>query len=156
MRRLIAVLLALTDETKQSIPGGAQFRKKFGRYYELVDPAAYKPSHDAAMLEARFPALKAGQSLWIEKRTAAGEGIDDKRAQTLNKIFADVGYTAQVVSADPMLMAEGNVWRLGDTREVACQGLTAYSFPKELTLVVEADSLADRWAVQNGFVVSIR
>lgn len=148
--------LALTEEARQSMPDGGKFRKQWNSNYELVDPAAYKPSHDAAMLEARFPALKAGQPLWIEKKTAAGEGIDDKRAQTLNKIFAGVGYTAQVVSADPMLMAEGNVWHLGDTREVACQGLTAYSFPKELTLVVEVGSLADRWAVQNGFVVSIR
>lgn len=118
-----------------------------------MDPSDYNAKLDPDFLESRFPALKEGKILWIVRKIAYQEELNEKKQANLEKIFSSVGVTKDAVSANPILMAEGNVWNNVYPYTVVCRQIMGQPFPDSSILLVKEGSLAEQWAVQNGYMV---
>lgn len=145
--------LAMTDEAMQSLALKGPNKKKVESNYVQVDPSDYNAKLDPDFLESRFPALKEGKILWIVRKTAYQEELNEKTQANLEQVFISAGITKDRISANPILAADGNVWSNDYPYTVVCPQIAGQPFPHSSILLVKEGSLAEQWAVQNGYMV---
>lgn len=144
--------LALTDERMQQFlnaPGlSSSTQRRLKDSYQLIEPGTKK----ATALEEAIPALK-DAPLWVERRmTAKGTELSESNQARLAGYFAEAGYTLDDLAIDDAnLAAPRSLYPC----KVVCHQLTPALLPAGCALIVEPDSLAHHWALQNGVSVIV-
>lgn len=142
--------LALTEEAMSSFSSDRKNSRKLQSYYRLFNPQQSKGSSELNYLEELFPALKEGMPLWIEANTLRGDSIPDATKKRMEGVFEALNLTPEKIKNDAILSAYGNVWADEYPYVIQCQQLERVHWPAGKTLLVEDQSLAYYWAIQNG------
>ncbi|MGN0794781.1 MAG: DUF5696 domain-containing protein [Aristaeellaceae bacterium] len=74
--------------------------------YKEYNPRKYGKNDDVATLEATYPALKEGVSVWVERSIVNGKTLSDANATKLENAFAAAGYTAEDYELDQATMVQ--------------------------------------------------
>ena len=139
--------LVLIDERMQHFLSKMEENHVIRSSYILYTPGTAQ----AIKLESKYPTLK-DTPLWIGRySTKDGKPIMKDHARLLD-LFASAGYTLDDVAIYDANLATP---RYLYPYTVVCPQLTREMLPEEITLIVQPDSLAYHWAVQNGISVQL-
>lgn len=101
---------AITDDRMQAFLNAEGLSSKDARTikdgYKQYNPAKYGKNDDVAALEAAYPALKDGVSVWVERSIVNNKTLSDNNATKLEAAFAAAGYTAEDFELDAATMVQ--------------------------------------------------
>lgn len=140
--------IIMKEKTMKSFYDNRTFFKEVSKYYTLIDKNRHRNKWNLEMLIDRYPEIKDEERFYVEKNTADGKMASSNEVRKLSSLFSE-----EIIAAYPLLSSGENVWFTPYPYVVVCQQFEGHPFPRDCTLLVEIDSLAYYWALQNGYSV---